>query len=247
MPSQMPPAPVSTEKILAEGQMLIKGLVPWASNYTFLVTVTLGEAEALAIYKPSAGERPLWDFDSGTLYLREVAAYRVSIFLGWPAVPPVVAREGPHGAGSVQAYVPNDPLEHYFAIRERSEAAAALRRIALFDHVVNNADRKGGHVLRGEDGTIWAIDHGLTFHTEYKLRTVIWDWAGSPIPRPWLDDLANLREALADGSSALRASLEGLILSSEVTALRRRIDMALRDRHLPRPLPTGRNVPYPLV
>ncbi len=246
MPSQMPPAPESTEKILAEGQMLIKGLVPWASNYTFLVTVTLGEAEALAIYKPSAGEAPLWDFDSGTLYLREVAAYRVSAFLGWPAVPPVVAREGPHGPGSVQAYVPNDPLEHYFAIRERSEAAAALRRIALFDQVVNNADRKGGHVLRGEDGTIWAIDHGLTFHTEYKLRTVIWDWAGSPIPAPgWTISPTCESPWQTAPAPCARASTR-----SSLAKRSPRCSGALTWRSATGACPgrsAARNVPYPLV
>jgi len=227
--------------------MELEGLVPWSSNYTFLVTVRLADVRHSAIYKPSAGERPLWDFDVGTLYLREVAAYQVSAFLGWPDIPPVVARVGPHGLGSVQLYVEHDFQEHFFTIRERPGTIPALKRIALFDQVVNNADRKGGHLLRGRDDRIWAIDHGLTFHTEHKLRTVIWDWAGEPSPPAWLDRLADLRDALARGSSGLCASLSGLISAEEIEALRARTTEALRSRTLPRPLAAVRNVPYPLV
>jgi hypothetical protein len=243
-------APLSDERalhILAHGELELRGLVPWSSNYTFVVAVRLEDEEIAAIYKPRDGERPLWDFDTGTLYLREVAAYRVSTCLGWPSIPPVVRREGPHGWGSLQLLVEHDQRAHYFVLRERAELIPALRRIALFDYVANNADRKGGHVLLGEDETVWAIDHGLTFHSEYKLRTVIWDWAGTTVPRTWLRDLEHLRDELSPSRGSLAQELEDLLAEDEIEALTRRIERALRERALPQPRNSMRNVPYPLV
>ncbi len=234
------------ERTLADGTLETLGLVPWSSNYAFVVRVSLGAEEHLAVYKPAAGERPLWDFPED-LYKREVAAYRVSACLGWPQIPPVVARDGPHGPGSVQLYVDNDLAEHFFTIRERPEAVPALQRIALFDALANNADRKGGHVLRAVDGGIWAIDHGLTFHSEPKLRTVIWDWAGQKVPSPWLKDVDRLRAALDAPGDPLQASLGTLLAPEEIDALLERTEAVLRARILPRPLASGQNVPYPLV
>ncbi len=236
-----------TLEILTQGDLELRGLVPWSSNYTFIVSARLDDEEIPAVYKPQGGERPLWDFDSGTLYLREVAAYRVSACLGWPNIPPVVRREGPHGWGSLQLFVEHDQRAHYFTLREQTAHIPALRRMALFDWICNNADRKGGHVLLGHDGTIWGIDHGLTFHCEYKLRTVIWDWAGSAVPRPWLRDLERLRTELAPGRGDLRQELAALLSPQEIDALRHRTEQALRDRVLPQPRTSMRNVPYPLV
>jgi uncharacterized repeat protein (TIGR03843 family) len=236
-----------TLRVLEQGELTLQGLVPWSSNYTFVVSARLEDEEVAAIYKPRDGERPLWDFDAGTLCLREVAAYRVSTCLGWPSIPPVVLREGPHGWGSVQLLVEHDQRAHYFVLRDRPALIPGLRRIALFDYVANNADRKGGHVLLGEDDTLWAIDHGLTFHTEYKLRTVIWDWAGTTVPRPWLRDLEHLRDELSPSRGSLRQELEDLLAEDEIDALAQRTERALRERALPQPRNSMRNVPYPLV
>jgi uncharacterized repeat protein (TIGR03843 family) len=238
--------------LLKAGQIEPEGLVPWSSNYTFLVTVK-GEAggsgleQVLAIYKPSRGERPLWDFDPGTLCSREVAAFRVSKWLGWPNIPPVVVRDGPYGQGSLQLYIDADIDEHFFSLRDEGGHDEALQQIALFDYVVNNADRKGGHVLKGPDGRLWAIDHGLTFHSDYKLRTVIWDYARQPIPPTWLEDLQRLRELLCDRRSPLRLELTRLLDRGEVDALLPRLDALLARRTFPLPVRDWRNVPYPLV
>lgn len=152
-----------------------------SSNYVYLASLRGPAGETLAaIYKPQRGERPLWDFPEGTLHLREVAAYRLSLVLGWPFIPPTVLRDGPGGEGSLQLFVEHDPNRHFFEQREEPALVPQLQRIALFDYVANNADRKGGHCLLDADGRIWAIDHGLCFHAQYKLRSVIWDWAGEP-------------------------------------------------------------------
>ncbi len=233
--------------LLATGRIELQGRVPWSSNYTFLVAVRQDESEALAIYKPVRGEQPLWDFPSRTLCRREVAAYLLSVELGWPDIPPVVLRKGPYGLGSVQLYVEADLQEHFFTLRERPEYDEPLRRIALYDVLANNADRKGGHVLKDTANRLWAIDHGLTFHVEYKLRTVIWEYAGQPIPPAWLDTLRALRKALATSSSPLSLTLARYIAPEEVTALRSRLDGLLREGIYPLPRKGWRNVPYPLV
>ena len=148
-------------------------------NSTFLVEVVGPEAPTLAVYKPQAGEAPLWDFAEGTLCRREVAAFVLAAALGWPAIPPTILRDGPFGTGSVQLFVDADPSEHYFTLRER--CLDAFRPVAAFDVVANNADRKSGHCLRSEDGTVWLFDHGVCFHEDPKLRTVIWEFAGEPL------------------------------------------------------------------
>ena len=166
---------------LEQGKVDVKGRFLWGSNYTFLVDVTKGKVAIAAVYKPSRGERPLWDFPRGTLAAREVAAYLTSQALGWNLVPPTVLREeGPAGPGSLQLYVDADVEHHYFTFSE--DEKQELRHVALFDVLINNADRKGGHVLMSPDGHIWSIDHGVCFHQDNKLRTVIWDFACERIP-----------------------------------------------------------------
>ena len=168
------------------------------SNATLLVNLSLGGDELRAIYKPQRGERPLWDFPTGTLCRREVAAFAVSRALGWDLVPDTVLRDGPFGLGMVQRYVEHDPDRHYFAILE--EQGDPLRRMAAFDIVVNNADRKGGHCLEAaEDGRVLGIDHGLCFHAQWKLRTVIWDFGGEPLPADVVTDLTGLAAEIDAG------------------------------------------------
>jgi len=160
--------------LLREGALTLVGLLPWSSNYTFLGQITRGDERLPVVYKPTRGERPLWDFRRGTLAGREVAAYEVSRALGWDFIPPTVLRDGPHGVGSVQLFVTADQDAHFFTFHEDPAFRRVLQSLALFDVVVNNADRKGGHCLRVDIGRIVAIDHGLCFHVEPKLRTVIW-------------------------------------------------------------------------
>ncbi len=181
---------LSTETLdlLARGTITVKGRMPWASNVTLLAEVELGGTCVRAIYKPERGERPLWDFPPG-LYKRELAAYLFSEALGWGLVPPTIVREGPHGEGSFQLFLEAEFEQHWFTLREDPRHLPRLQKICVYDFVANNADRKSGHCLLGPDGDIYAIDNGLTFHTELKLRTVIWDYAGDPIPKGMLDDL----------------------------------------------------------
>ena len=168
--------------------------MPWSSNATFLVNLADGDDEMLAIYKPQRGERPLWDFPRGTLCHREVAAFEVSEALGWDIVPDTVLRDGPAGIGMMQRFVEHDPEEHYFTLLE--EHADAFRRMAAFDVVINNTDRKGGHCLRAlDDGRIFGIDHGVSFHAQWKLRTVIWEFGGESIPPDVCSDLHRFADA----------------------------------------------------
>jgi hypothetical protein len=220
------------------------GLMPWSSNYTFLVTIRQAGEEVLAIYKPCRGERPLWDFPDGTLALREVASFHVSRALGWDFIPPTVLREGLHGRGAVQLFVESDPEAHYFTLRDHHRAV--FQRVAAFDYIVNNADRKAGHCLLGNDGHIWTIDHGLTFHSDYKLRTVIWDFAGQSIPGDILADLCRLQETLRQPRSSLVAELTELLTGHEIKVFRRRLDQLIAGGRFPLPV-GGRNVPYPPI
>jgi len=231
------------QRFLSAGDIDLQGQVPWSSNYSFLVSVRDGERACLAIYKPQRGERPLWDFPDGTLCLREYAAYVVSQALDWGLVPPTVLREGPYGLGSVQLYVEVDPEEHFFTLRDQDPAE--FQRVALFDALVNNADRKGGHCLRDQHGHVWCIDHGLTFNAQPKLRTVIWDYAGQPIPSELLQDLQAFKARLAQ-SDDVRETLDRLLSPREITMLRRRLGGLLETGRFPTPGP-GRNVPWPLV
>jgi uncharacterized repeat protein (TIGR03843 family) len=227
-------------ELLERGEMQILGLMPWSSNGTYLVELRRGADHAPAIYKPERGERPLWDFPEA-LWRREVASYELSEQLGFGLVPTTVARHAaPMGPGSVQAFVPAEFAEHYFTLRERDELAAPLRRLCAFDLVANSADRKGGHCLVDADGRVWAIDNGLTFHEEFKVRTVLWDFAGEPIPGEIADALAAL---LDDG---LTGAFDSLLDADERAAVLHRTRMLLSAGRFPHD-ESGRRYPWPLV
>ncbi len=230
--------------LLSGGAMSIMELVPWSSNYTFLVTLSKGEDQALAIYKPSRGERPLWDFPTGTLAKRECAAYLVSATLGWPNIPPTVLRDGPQGIGAVQLYVESVEGEHYFTLRDAHREE--MKRVAIFDAVINNTDRKGGHLLLGKDGTIWCIDHGVTFHEHPKLRTVIWDYTRETIPAALLDDLRALKSKLAPPAQ-LAQSLAPLLSRREIEALCGRIQELITRGVFPDPPDDWPHIPWPPI
>ncbi|HEY1156894.1 MAG TPA: SCO1664 family protein [Arthrobacter sp.] len=226
--------------LLTEGRVELLGRIMSGSNATFLAELSCGDDSAWAVYKPVAGERPLADFEAG-LHRRERAAYLLSEALGWGIVPPTVVRaDAPLGVGSLQWFIEGDLGEHYFTLYEDSpETHGALARIALFDYVANNTDRKSGHVLRGADGHIWGIDHGLCFSAAFKLRTVIWDFAGDPIPDALLDDISPL-------ATAVPADLAELLNDAEVAALQRRVQRMLQEGVLPVDR-TGMRYPWPLV
>ncbi len=236
------PVPLSEEaalEMLRTADFLAEKLVPWGSNYTFAVGLgTDEEPEHIGIYKPMAGERPLWDFPTGTLYLREYAAFLVSQWLGWNLVPPTVIRDGPHGPGSLQLYV--EPTEAQ--VDERSfwgRETIEIERMVLFDHVTNNADRKIGHCLLDRHGRIWGIDHGLTFNVDPKLRTVLWQFSGAPISEPLLADLARI-DASEDDLGAL---LSSVLADDEIEAMHERVEILLELGSYPH-LDPHYNVPY---
>ena len=217
--------------LLDDGDVDVLGRMPWSSNATFLVNITDGDDEMLAIYKPQRGERPLWDFPRGTLCHREVAAYEVSSALGWDIVPYTVLRDGPAGIGMVQRFVEHDPEEHYFTLV--GEHGDAFRRMAAFDVVINNTDRKGGHCLRAlAGGAIFGIDHGVSFHTQWKLRTVIWDFGGESIPPDVCHDLCMLLDDLQQ-SGPLHDRLGELLDRCELDALRARTEHLVATGVLP--------------
>jgi hypothetical protein len=229
---------------LQEGEMEITGQFNWGSNYTFLVAVTNKGETIEAVYKPQRGERPLWDFPAETLAGREVAAYLVSEALGWGLVPPTILRtEAELGAGSLQQRVDYDPDLHYFTFDDATRQL--LRPTAMFDLIVNNADRKGGHILLGEGGKIWLIDHGICFHAEPKLRTVVWDFVGEPLPADLAADAARLQAELADG--ALRRDLARYLSEEELDAMCERINALLVLGRFPAPPEDERYTPWPLV
>ena len=225
--------------ILVRGEVTVKGRMPWASNATFLVELALPSATILAVYKPERGERPLWDFPRG-LYKRELAAWHLSEAFGWGLVPLTIERDGPYGEGSFQLFIEADFEQHYFTLREKPEHRAQLQRICLFDLVANNADRKSGHCLLGEDGVIYAIDNALTFHAEPKLRTVIWEFGGEPIP----DDL--LRDVRRFLGAGLPESLRELLDPAEREALLVRAAGVVEHGRFPVDT-TGQRYPWPLV
>lgn len=235
--------PVSTEdqeSLLAGAELEVKGRMPWSSNITLLVELLAdGEAVGRAVYKPHRGERPLWDFPDG-LYRREVASYRLSRALGWDVVPTTVERDGPHGPGSLQWFVNADFEQHYFTLLEDDHHHHQLRRLCAFDLVANSTDRKGGHVLVDGSSHIWAIDNGLSFHAEFKLRTVIWDFAEEPLPADLADDLARFVE------SPLPDDLCDLLDPFERDAVMARARALLAEGRFPTD-PTGSRYPWPLV
>ncbi|MEM7113551.1 MAG: SCO1664 family protein [Chloroflexota bacterium] len=239
-------------KLLEEGTFEVEGVLPWSSNYAFLVTICLDAVEVVAVYKPKRGERPLWDFPTGTLYLREYTAFLVSQQLGWQLVPPTILREGPHGIGSVQLFVEHDPELHYFTFEGDPAFRDQLQQMVLFDIIINNADRKGGHVLletpsdESQLERIWGIDHGICFHDEPKLRTVIWEFSGTPIPNNLLDDLRQLQQRLASPDDGFTKLMNAMLAFREVQAVQNRITKLLMHKNFPQPGP-GRHYPWPPV
>lgn len=218
--------------------MEILGLLPYASNVTLLTKLTDGSDEALAVYKPQRGERPLWDFPDGTLCVREYAAWIVDSSLGWGVVPPTVLRDGPAGVGAVQLYIEEDEtFDVHDVVQTHPDE---LRRMSLFDVVINNADRKAGHLIVDTAGKLWGVDHGVCFHDEPKLRTVIWTFEGEPVPDALLRDL----EAFARDPS-WKETLGSLLEPFEIDALCGRVTGLVRTKRFPHP-PAGRyHVPWP--
>ena len=237
---------VSAERVLSllsRGALEPVGLLPGASNDTFLSTISEEGLETYAVYKPRDGEAPLWDFPEGSLYRREMAAYVISEALGWDLVPPTVIRDGPMGVGMVQLFIDHDPAEHYLTLAEAHPDV--FRLVAAFDLAVNNADRKAGHCLRQrETDRIYVVDHGVTFNVQPKLRTVIWEHAGEPIPAAILADLAQLATTLAAGD--VRGLMDELLAPEEIDALEARIAALMQHAVYPEPGP-GRPYPWPPI
>lgn len=250
-------------QLLQIGTLDVKGVLPWSSNYSFLVDICPNTAvrEALphllpnllkdtrAVYKPRRGERPLWDFTQGTLCQRERAAFLISNALDWHLIPPTVLREGEHGTGSVQLFIQHDPEAHYFSFEGEPFFRKELQKTVLLDMIINNADRKAGHVLieeAEENDRLWLIDHGICFHTEHKLRTVIWEFAGEPIPVDFLAEIEQLSDKIATNQAGLRTELQQLLAQAEIEALQKRIRRVLNQGTFIAPGP-GRHYPWPPV
>jgi uncharacterized repeat protein (TIGR03843 family) len=226
--------------LLREGEIVACQDLPWGSNYSFAIAIQhRDQPERLAIYKPRRGEAPLWDFPSGTLYRREQAAYLLSRRLTWPNIPPTTVRQGPHGIGSVQLYIPPNEKATFRQLRETH--ANDLRRLAVYDLITNNADRKAGHCLLDRHDRLWGIDHGLTFNGDPKLRTVIWDFSGEPIPAELIAQLEALCEAPLE--QELRAELGAWLTRREVDRFYRRVEEIALTGVYPE-LGSYRNIPW---
>jgi uncharacterized repeat protein (TIGR03843 family) len=257
-------------ELLTKGELKVRGRIREASNAALFCTVSLDGLEASCIYKPVAGERPLWDFPDGTLAEREVATYEVSEATGWGLVPTTVLREGPYGEGMCQLWIDAAPDAELLALVDGEEPGPGwkaigfaevgegktallvhadderLRRLAVLDAVINNADRKGGHLLPNAEGRLYGIDHGVTFNVENKLRTLLWGWAGEPLTPDALDVLKGLKDALGDGG-ALRTRLSGLITGAELAATRARVEALLTSGKHPEPSGEWPAIPWPPV
>ena len=232
-------------EILREGKADLKGQFVLGSNYTFLVQLKHHGKSFQAVYKPQKGEMPLWDFPEESLAARESAAYLVSEVLGWELVPPTIMRpDGPFGPGSYQFFIVHDPEQHYFTFDEATHER--LRPAALFDLIINNADRKGGHILLGENGHIWLIDHGLCFHAQSKLRTVIWDFSGEQIEDNLVKSMQNLLNNL-QSKTEFQQQLSQLLQKNEADALKSRIKFYIDHPVFPPPDENQRQFPWPLV
>jgi uncharacterized repeat protein (TIGR03843 family) len=236
-------------QILEAGKIEVQGEFLWGSNYTFLVQVEFEGNNYPAVYKPARGERPLWDFPTASLGKREVAAYLVSNALNWSLVPTTVYRKkGPVGGGSLQWFIEHDSNYHYFNFSD--EDLQRLRPVALFDLLINNADRKGSHVIKDVQNHLWLIDHGVCFHIEDKLRTVIWDFVGEPIPTHLCEDVSRFRSRL-DPNNKDQTGLYGHLLQfispTEIRALARRADNLITAGYFPTPDPFRRPYPWPQI
>jgi uncharacterized repeat protein (TIGR03843 family) len=227
--------------LLGDGALSVEGQLIDASNATLLCSVTLDGVEAECVYKPISGERPLWDFPDGTLAWREVAAFAVSDATGWDIVPPTVLRDGPFGPGMVQLWIDVDGDIDLVALARSNHPG--LRRMAVFDAVINNADRKGGHLLPTADGHVYGVDHGVTFHVEDKLRTLLWRWRGQRLPGEALDVLHALHAQITAGD--LRGTLDRLLTRREVAATVARIDRLLHTGLHPLPSEDWPALPWP--
>jgi len=236
----------ATDKLklgLENGEITLKGRFVYGSNYTFLVNVVYEGKEIPAVYKPMRGEQSLWDFPEASLAGREVAAYLVSQALGFGFVPLTILRDGPYGPGSLQHYVEHNPNLHYFTFKPADRQR--LRPAALFDLLINNADRKGGHILlQKRTRKIYLIDHGLCFHAEDKLRTVIWDFFGEDIPSELISAVERFRSLLR---LSLSAEFQPYLLPEEIAALKTRSEKLLANPVFPHPPEDRRSFPYPPV
>ena len=229
--------------LLEHGELGVEGRLVVASNATLYCSVCLNGVTAACVYKPVAGERPLWDFPDGTLAEREVAAYEVSAATGWLIVPPTVFRSGPLGPGMVQLWIDTDD-EVDIRRLIRGTSSDQLRRIAVFDAVINNADRKGGHLLPTRAGHIYGVDHGVSFHAEPKLRTLLWQWSGRPLRGNASETLRQLQAGLAGD---LGERLAGLLTPREVRSTVRRIEQLLGSGRHPEPSGEWPAVPWPPI
>jgi uncharacterized repeat protein (TIGR03843 family) len=272
-PERIPPPGVTVAELLTHGELTVRGRIREASNTALYCTVEGAGERVACVYKPVAGERPLWDFPDGDLARREVAAYEVAEALGGELVPPTVLRDGPYGEGMCQLWIDSDPEapgEGLLALLDAQEPGPGwkavgfaevgegrtallvhadddrLRRLAVLDAVINNADRKGGHLLPTADGRLYGIDHGVTFHTEDKLRTLLWGWAGEPLTAGALADLTALRAALAP-AEPLATRLAQLITGPEIDATRARVAALLASGVHPRPGGQWPAIPWPPV
>ena len=221
--------------------------MPWSSNNTYLVWISTANKDTCirAIYKPNSGEKPLFDFPNADLYKREYASYLLSNELGWPNIPTTVVREGPHGIGSLQLYIDVDPRITYFEMRSNDDLKTELEKIALFDVISNNADRKAGHCIQSKNNIIWSIDHGITFHTSFKLRTVMLEYFDQNINPNLLWSLQELSDKLKPNKN-FRKILSQQISEHEINATIDRVDFLLKYKKLPY-LDPNRNIPWPLV
>lgn len=244
----MPPlelTPAQIAEILLRGELEIVGRMRYSSNGAFFVRACADGVEVPAVYKPRRGERPLWDFPDGTLYRREVATCVLSDALGWGVVPVTIVRDdGPLGPGALQRFVDHDPEEHYFTLLD--EHQDRFRQFAVLDILANNTDRKGGHCLHDlANDVVVGIDHGLTFHPMWKLRTVIWDFADEPVPAALLADVRRVLDDTEHGD--VGKALAELLSPPELAAFADRADELLRDGFFPPPDPGYHSVPWPLV
>lgn len=232
--------------LLRSGELTVAGRLVEASNATLYCTVSSGAVSANCVYKPVAGERPLWDFPDGTLAGREVAAFAVSEAFDWGIVPPTVYREGPFGEGMCQLWVERDPTVDLVEL-SRDQENTALCRMAVFDATINNSDRKIGHLLPTPEGHLYGCDHGISFAEDYKLRTVLWQWQGEPLTTEALEGLESVRTQLHDSDSQLADQLAKHLTGPERYAARRRVELLLEHRVHPFPPPGRPAIPWPPV